>query len=631
MLHQFMRCIRTFVFRYSFTQEAVCGLPAGRQFRYPKLKPHLVFGGGVFRSLHRAVPGVSIFTENTQSGLLGDENHLRLARNALPTIYALSTAPGRSAIAIVRCSGSLCLEIYKALCPGTASPKPRYASIRTLYSPDSITYGRHILDPEALILYFPAPRTTTGEDVLEFHIHGGNAIVKAILAAIPTAVAQLPAQEPVIRYAEPGEFTRRAFYNGRLDLTQVEALGDTLTAETEQQRYLAVRGMNSALHERYEAWRRLLLAARGELEALIDFSEDQHFDDSPAEFVKSVSSQVISLQSLISSSLRNAAKGELLRSGVTIALLGAPNAGKSSLLNRIVGREAAIVSAEAGTTRDVVEVNVDIGGFFCKFGDLAGVRGDSASNTLPSVGEVEKEGIRRAKANALSADVVVVVTPIERDATAKDGYSAKIDPNIAEMLQTQVQPHQKIIHVLNKVDLVGQSRSRSIDSLIQGFGRLVPDTKSVFPISCLLANAESSAVENDPSGLQHFLSELTQELKTLTKAEAVDPEESRIVEFPDRNRQFDESLGSTERQCRLLEQCKDYLTQFLIDIRANPLANFEKQNLTTEDQEAEIDIVLAAERLRAAAECLAKITGRGEGGDVEEVLGVVFEKFCVGK
>jgi len=193
-----------------------------------------------------------------------------------------------------------------------------------------------------------------------------------------------------------------------MDLPQIEALGETLSASTEQQRKLSVRGTTSQLAARYEQWRLLLLLARGELEALIDFSEDQHFDESPAILGVSVASQIRALRIDMEAHIVNAMRGELLRSGINVALLGAPNAGKSSLLNRIVGRDAAIVSQEAGTTRDVVEVGVDLGGWLVKIGDMAGLR---RAGVIPGdvVGTIEQEGIKRAKQRALESDVLIVV------------------------------------------------------------------------------------------------------------------------------------------------------------------------------------------------------------------------------
>lgn len=532
------------------------------------------------------------------------------------TIFALSTAPGRAAIAIVRCSGPLCLDIYKSLCPNKPLPKPRYATVRTLYS--SIDSGL-VLDSEALVLYFPSPQTVTGEDVLEFHIHGGPAITKAVLSAISQSVKSAKGISTPIRYAEPGEFTKRAFYNNRLDLTQAEALGNSLAAETEQQRSLAISGLSDGLQKRYEKWRQLLLYARGELEALIDFSEDQHFDDSPAVFVRSISSQIVSLRSQISLSMRNAAKGELLRNGIKIALLGAPNAGKSSLLNQIVGREAAIVSSEAGTTRDVIEVNVDIGGFFCKFNDLAGVR--SAHDSSISIGEIEQEGIRRAKLHALSADIVIVISPVEKDPNRRLGQSYRVvmDPEIDEFIRTQLRPGQRVLHVYNKADLVTDWPRLLRETA--GFRR----ASQAFLISCVIAHGETDAeLGKDQSGIQGFLGGLVKELQQLTQAEQGFPDDQGGSLMPSSS--FNESLATTERQRLLLEQCNEQLEQYLSDV-----GHASSDDARAEDSNEDIDIVLAAERLRAAADSLARITGRGEGGDVEEVLGVVFEKFCVGK
>lgn len=633
-----MQYARGLALRYRLTKWASSTQPVGVLGVYPihsiptPWRSYTDASTGGVRTSHRIECGQRLQGKLEQIGFLRHSRRLTLFAEASPTVYALSSAPGRSAIAIVRCSGSLCLDIYRAICPGKPLPKPRYATVRSLFAPSSATNGGQLLDSEALVLYFPTPRTVTGEDVLEFHVHGGNAIVKAVLAAIYTAIPQKDDGDPLVRYAEPGEFTRRAFYNDRLDLTQVEALGDTLAAETEQQRRLAVRGMSNVLHERYEAWRQLLLAARGELEALIDFSEDQHFDDSPAEFVKSISSQIVTLQSQISTSLTNAAKGELLRNGIRIALLGAPNAGKSSLLNQIVGREAAIVSAEAGTTRDVLETNVDIGGFFCTINDLAGIRAVSAPAKPVIVGEIEREGIRRAKESALAADIIVTVTSFKRDTAHGNGYCAFLDPEIEDILRTQIQPHQRVLHVLNKLDLLGPGKFRGSNFFTQGFEGISSSTQSLFPVSCLLAEKEVLGSTSEKSGLQSFLTGLTQELKDLTAASAVAPPDLEQATGLSHGAQlFDESLGSTERQRRLLEQCSAHLSQFLVDVDDVRARAPDSCNQIDGGEDDELDIVLAAERLRAAAECLAKVTGRGEGGDVEEVLGIVFEKFCVGK
>ena len=613
-------------------------------------------------------------------------------QNGGDTIYALSTAPGRAAIAVIRISGPAALNVYHALCPSKpAVPKPRYATLRTLYNPSPSDDDDKILDSGALVFYFPGPETATGEDVLELHTHGGTAVVKAVLAVIPKC---LPNSDDIInapiRYAEPGEFTRRAFYNDRLDLVQIETLASTLSAETEQQRRLALRNDGSSLTERYEAWRHKLLYARGELEALIDFSEDQHFDESPAELCKSVARQVKELVGQLQSNIEGAAKGELLQNGITVALIGAPNAGKSSLLNCIVGREAAIVSEHAGTTRDVVEVSVDIGGYLCRFGDVAGLRKieeepsqsmekssepeEKGSMDRSSVNEIEQEGMRRSKLRALTADVVIVICSIYRNGS--DGEKrqvAEVDSEVAELLE-QINPQtQKVVCVMNKVDTLGRGGNKREEPAhaLARHPSLRPFLKPskmplAYPISCLDAvNVPPTDDNPDPGGIQKFLNGLTQLFRGMTSTTNDDPADDDDNKNNNNKKKTSnhqdhvatataaawaaESLGTTERQRVLLQQCLNHLFAFLHTVRSQPTVDQDQgrdlnrnRNLIRksgatkieaaaemevgEGQEIDIDIVLAAENLRAAADCLARITGKGEAGDVEEVLGVVFEK-----
>ena len=477
-----------------------------------------------------------------------------------------------------------------------------------------------MLDSGALVLYFPSPETVTGEDVLELHVHGGTAVVKAVLSAIPKAISK---NSPyTIRYAEPGEFTRRAFYNNRLDLLQIEELGDTLAAETEQQRRLAVRGTHSVLAERYHSWRQKLLEARGELEALIDFSEDQDFDESPAFLCDSIANQVQQLRSQLQLNIVNASRGDLLRKGIRIALVGAPNAGKSSLLNEIVGRQAAIVSSEPGTTRDVIEVSLDIGGFYCTIADLAGLRQGADDSSALQIGEIEKEGMRRAKELALAADVVIAVIPLEeRQAPEKECISRRVEPvlnsQVFEVLQQCDLRRQRIVFAISKADLATQNwltvcRSFRRQMSVQGIATLEP---IVFAVSCKKAQDKSSGGP-DPGQIQSFLNNLTHMFGQMTSA--IDIDGQRVAGD---NSIWTESLGATERQRRLLEHCFQHLEEFLMV--AQPTQSAHAQAFHMDNG---IDVVVAAEHLRAAANCLARITGRGEAGDVEEVLGVVFEK-----
>ncbi|KAL7925617.1 GTP-binding protein TrmE N-terminus domain-containing protein [Trichoderma austrokoningii] len=509
------------------------------------------------------------------------------------TIYALSTAQGKAGIAVIRISGPSCLDVYRALCPSKAIPKPRYASVRSLLDPQHSGSHRGVLDPEALVLFFPSPKTVTGEDVLELHIHGGPATVKAVLAAIPQCSSKYR-----IRYAEPGEFTKRAFLNDRLDLARVEALGDILSAETEQQRRAAVRGNSGALARTYESWREELLLARGEIEALIDFSEDQHFDESPTDLLHNVAKLVDNILHGIHLHEQGGQRSELLRSGIRIALLGPPNVGKSSLMNLIVGREASIVSGEAGTTRDVVEASLDIRGYLCSFADTAGFRSSDPLGPSGPVGTVELEGIRRAKQKAQESDIVVVLASVE------SGPSGPFILYDQETLDIAAAAEAQLV-VVNKRDVVADAGelNRLLDRFCQRLGEKDARLASVQLAAVSCKEASLAAARNkDPGGI-HALTE------------ALVSTFSQMTEMPV---DLQDLLGVTARQAQLLARCRAHLEDFMAEARP-------------EEEGAEADAVLAAEFLRYAADCLARITGKGEAGDVEDVLGVVFEKFCVGK
>lgn len=491
-------------------------------------------------------------------------------------------------------------QIYRSLCPTKPLPKPRYASLRTLYEP-SVEPSTNVLDSDALVLYFPAPRTVTGEDILELHIHGGPATIKAVLAAIPRCTSGSS-----IRYAEPGEFTKLAFQNNRLDLAQVEALSDTLSAETEQQRRAAVRGSSGALGRTYEEWRRQLLEARGELEAIIDFSEDQYFDSSNAELLSNISHQVKSMLKSIEAHEVASRRGELLRKGIRISMLGHPNAGKSSLLNLIIGREASIVSAEAGTTRDIVEVSLDIEGYLCTFADTAGLRsadlehaGSDVQKMEEFVGKVELEGIRRAKTKASESDIVLVLASVEP--LTDRGWEIQFD---LEALQIASRAQDFLI-IVNKVDLVPEPL---LEQLLKEFKLSLSRQdirhrpQNIVTVSCADAQEGESSLQT-AGNVRYLMNRLVTSFEGLTK-------------FDDEN-----LLGVTERQRQLLAACREHCVEYLegagVNARASELADDD------------FDIVLAAEHLRSAANCLSRITGRGDAGDVEEVLGVVFEKYAL--
>lgn len=297
------------------------------------------------------------------------------------TIYALASASGRAGVAVWRLSGALAGQAFVAL-TGRDRPEPRKAQRARIRDK-----AGEVID-DGLVLWFPAPHSFTGEDVAELHLHGGRAVAAALTARLG---------ELGLRPAEPGEFSRRAFLNGKLDLTRAEAIADLVDAETAAQRRQALRQLDGGLAGLVEEWRAGLIHAMAHLEAVIDFADE----DIPDSLLDQSVAEVRSLKSEMEGHLDERRSGERLRDGIHIAILGAPNAGKSSLLNRLAGRDAAIVSAQAGTTRDVIEVHLDLFGWPVIVADTAGLRESEC--------EIESEGVRRAEARAAGADLRLCV------------------------------------------------------------------------------------------------------------------------------------------------------------------------------------------------------------------------------
>ncbi len=306
-------------------------------------------------------------------------------------------------------------------------PEPRRASLVRVRHPG----GGETID-EALALWFPAPHSETGEDVAELQLHGGQAVIAGVLDALGEIEG--------CRLAEPGEFTRRAFENGRLDLTAVEGLADLIGAETPAQRRQAFRQLKGLIGDRAEAWRRRLIEALALVEARIDFSDEA---DVPEDLIGPAVHAAQQLRSEIASALAGSGRGERLREGFVVAIAGPPNAGKSTLLNRLARRDVAIVSPYAGTTRDVIEVHLDLDGYPVTLLDTAGIR--------DSVEPVEREGVRRARERAAAADLVLWVT----DASAED----PIANSTGRMLDASA-----VWLIQNKIDLAKPCTSRAQQS-----------------------------------------------------------------------------------------------------------------------------------------------------------------------
>uniref|UniRef100_A0A674NEQ6 GTP binding protein 3, mitochondrial n=1 Tax=Takifugu rubripes TaxID=31033 RepID=A0A674NEQ6_TAKRU len=383
------------------------------------------------------------------------------------TIFALSSGQGRCGVAVIRASGPASSTALRCLAGLTHSLiPPRTASLRNITDPNS----REILD-RGLVFWFPGPHSFTGEDSVEFHIHGGAAVIAAVLQALGSV--------PGMRPAEAGEFTRRAFQAGKMGLTEVEGLGDLIHAETEAQRRQALRQMSGELGRLYQNWSHQLKRYLAHVEAFIDFSEDELIEDG---VLHRVDESVHQLQAEVEKHLKDERRGERLRSGVQVVIAGATNAGKSSLLNTLCQRPAAIVSPIAGTTRDVVETALDIGGFPVLLSDTAGLR-DS-----PDL--VEREGVRRARERLEQADLTLVVVDCAQ--LPSDA------PEAAEFLQH----HLKSISVYSQHPLCSTpvSTVQNLDRELERVSGLPP----VCLISC-----------HTDDGLQDFLTVLHSSVRNL--------------------------------------------------------------------------------------------------------------------
>lgn len=307
------------------------------------------------------------------------------------TIYALSTVFGKSGVAIIRISGSKAADIISTMTDmDKTKVKPRYAHFVRLYHAKS----KELLD-KCLLLYFKGPNSFTGEDVIELQIHGSMAVIGVVMDSL--------AQMEDYRLAEPGEFSKRAFYNNKMDLTEAEGLADLIDAETSEQQKYAIRQMDGGLKNLYEGWRETLVAILSHLEAYIDFPEE----DIPQDIASNMENTVFKLKEDIKNHLQGDNIGERLREGFRVTIIGSPNAGKSSLLNQIAKREAVIVSDIAGTTRDAIDIHLDLGGYPVMFTDTAGLRETSE--------EIEQKGIALAYKKAKQADLVIYLFDALKD------------------------------------------------------------------------------------------------------------------------------------------------------------------------------------------------------------------------
>ena len=443
------------------------------------------------------------------------------------TIFALSSGHGRAGVAVIRVSGPGAGAVIDRM--AAPRPRPRFAAFRRVRHPETGELIDH-----CLALWFAAPKSETGEDVTELQVHGGRAVVQAVLEAIGKIEG--------CRLAEPGEFARRAFENGKLDLTGIEGLADLVDAETAAQRRQALRQTEGALSGLYAGWRQRLIAATALMEAAIDFSDEA---DVASDAVGKAHTEVDVLQAEIGRHLDDGHRGEVIREGFRVVLAGPPNVGKSSLLNALARRDVAIVSEEAGTTRDVIEVRLDLEGMPIVVSDTAGIR--------EAAGKIEQEGIRRTLGRARDADLVLWMV----DATNLEAPAP---------FELEVRAERMLV-VVNKFDLL--------------------DNKIMQPLP------EGAIAVSALTGFG--LDRLTLRLAGFARARIGTGVEDAPVLTQARHRQQ-------------LERCRAALASFL----GSPMEEFE----------------LRAEDLRRAAQALGRITG---AVDVEDVLGEIFGRFCIGK
>ena len=442
------------------------------------------------------------------------------------TIYALASGSGISGVAVIRVSGDNVKRVIKLL-TGKELPSPRVATLRKINNINT----SELID-EGIIIWFPGPESYTGEDMAEFHVHGG----KAVILAIQNQISRIEN----CRLAEPGEFTKLAFQNGKINLLKAESIADLISAETEIQRLQAVKIMQGKSADKFNQLRERLIKILSYIEAKIDFPDE----DLPEDKIKQIKDNSNKVLDEITKILNDQKIGETIREGFKIAIVGPTNAGKSSLLNNLAKREVAIVSEIAGTTRDVIEIHLNIDGYPVVISDTAGIR--------ESKDEIEKKGIKLSLKKAEKADLKLVVI---------DARNTDLSGFLKDLLKDNA------ILVVNKSDLL----KKKLHSQIIKFKHVLISLK-----------------EN--SNIEKLISEIKNNLK------------DKFI--------FDEDILITrERHRQHLIQCSGHLKSFL---QKNDKKDFDK----------------AAEDLRLATRHLGMIVGKV---DVEEILGSIFNDFCIGK
>ncbi|TEB29453.1 tRNA modification GTPase TrmE [Coprinellus micaceus] len=494
------------------------------------------------------------------------------------TIYALSTPPGRGGVGVVRISGP---DALKEVWGRMVKPYAGSTSKDLLNPTPWKLYRCRVVHPstgetidDGLAVYFKGPKSFTSEDVVELHLHSGRAVIAAALSALSTL--------PTLRSAEPGEFTRRAYLNGRLDLTQAEGLKDLIDAETEGQRKVAVRAAEGSVRQKFDELRKGVISALAKVEALIDFGEGEEIEEGVYEDAKQGVRRILDT---VQGYLHDHRRGELLRSGIRLAIFGPPNAGKSSLLNFLAQREAAIVTPIPGTTRDVMELTLDIGGLPVIIADTAGLR--------KTEDVVEKIGVERARQAVQNADISICVLSLpDLLEPPKTGTSKDL-----EHWRELVSPDTYCL--FNKSDLLKTSPEIDTEALRMALVPSSPPSSGKENSGNQIMAWRASLIAG--SGADEFLTGFSDALKRQfglsdsTPGSSSSPEVNPIVITRSRHRDH-------------LQSASRHLEMFL--------------------EYGPDDVVFAAEELRYAATAIGKVTG---AIGVEDILDAVFRDFCIGK
>ena len=442
------------------------------------------------------------------------------------TIYALSSGPGISGIAVIRVSGKNTAEVIQKI-TGTKLPPPRLATL-TKFNKNG---GKELID-EGVIIWFPAPNSYTGEDLAEFHVHGSRAVINVMHSTI--------SKIKNCRLAEPGEFTKKAFQNGKINLLKAESIADLISSETEIQRKQALKIMSGKSSDKFNSWREKLLKILSHIEAKIDFPDE----DLPNNIIKEIQKTSHNVLTEIQKTLKDDKVGERIREGFKIAIVGPANSGKSSLLNYLSKRDVAIVSEIAGTTRDVIETHLNLDGYPVIVSDTAGIRN--------SKNEIEKKGIKIALNRAEDADLKLVIVSAQ-------------NINFTDVLKKLLT--KNAILIINKSDLI----KSKLNSKFKKYEHVLISIKKDSNLNKLIRNIKSKLKNK------------------FTTAEDI--------------------LITRERHRQNLMNCVQYLEKF-------------------QKKKSEKDFDKAAEDLRLATRHLGMIVGKV---DVEELLGSIFNDFCIGK